>query len=288
MTSAPPFLNRVSAGVRKELLRASPEVLARAQEFLSRAGRPCVYFDSVRAADAPLRRGPIGRLLQKPVAAPRLPVLQSKFGGVPYLTAGEVPLMKDRRFLLQINLAEVPELPAPLPRTGLFCVDMVSSAPYYRWFGIRFHPDPAEALAAPPAGQVDSVGDYEASLRFMPGASYSSADWESVFADQDHRLQDAWSDCEYGIDNVTGGRPSSTREEPHRLGGYRTSVLEEDTFRPPDGYPPDIREYELLLRLPFDNTAGFGWGSNVPYILIHRDDLAAGRLERAFDAPANC
>lgn len=223
----------------------------------------------------------------KRVAAPQLPALRSKFGGMPYLTAADLPLMQDRKFLLQINLAEVPALPAPLPRAGLFSVDMKHSAPYWRWFGVRFYPEPSEAVAVVPPSPVRCVGNYEAAIRFMPGVSYPADEWGSVFADQDEELTDAWSDCESEIDNVIGGRSAASSDELHRLGGHSSLTLDETDLRPPDGYPQDPREYELLLRLPYDNAADFGWGSNVAYIFIHRDDLAAGRLDRAFDAPAN-
>jgi hypothetical protein len=287
MAFMPPFLTRVPERIRKVLVRASPEVLSRAEAFLVRSARPCVYFDSRRVDDLPLRRGLIGGLLNKPVAAPKLPLLQSKFGGTPYVTEADLPSMKGRRFLVQINFAEVPELPAPFPGAGLFCVDMVEGAPHGRWFGIRFYSDPSEPLAVRPATPVRCVGKYEAEIRFMPGVTYPPDEWEAIFADQEDELQEAWSECEFEIDNVTEGPADPSREEMHQLGGHRPWILEDSMFQPPDGYSKDVKEYELLLRLPFDNQAGFGWGSNVAYIVIHRDDLAAGRLERAFDVPAN-
>jgi hypothetical protein len=42
-----------------------------------------------------------------------------------------------------------------------------------------------------------------------------------------------------------------------------------------------------LLRLTFDHPAGFGWGSNCVYVLIHEADLAENRLDRAFVTRAN-
>lgn len=265
-------------------------MLARAQEFLSQRGRPCVYFESTRAADLPLQRSGLGRLLKRPIAAPRLPLLQSKFGGTPYVTANDGPAMKDRRFLLQINLAEVTNLPEPFPSRGLFSVDMVPpKLTNRRWFAIRFDPDPAEGRAVALPEPVACIGNYEASLRFLPGLSYEPSEWEAVFANQDDdALKDAWSDCEYELNTVIGAVPTDVGEERHRLGGHRTSVLNEDEDLPvPPGYSKDPRDYELLLWITYDNTADFGWGSNVAYVLIHRDDLAAGRLERAFDAPQN-
>jgi hypothetical protein len=70
MASPPAFLSRVPERIRKSLLRASPEVLSRAEAFLARSARPCVYFDSSRASALPMRHGLIGGLLKRPVAAP--------------------------------------------------------------------------------------------------------------------------------------------------------------------------------------------------------------------------
>jgi hypothetical protein len=114
--------------------------------------------------------------------------------------------MQDRRFLLQINLSEVPALPAPLPQAGLLCIDMKRSAPSWRWFGVRFYPELLEALAVVPTSVVRCVGNYEAAIHFIPGVSYSPDDWAWVFADQDDELRDAWSDCQSEIDNTTGGK----------------------------------------------------------------------------------
>jgi hypothetical protein len=280
------FLERVPERLRKVLVRATPEVLARAELFLAQAAAPCVYFQSARVSERPLRRGLVGRLLGKQVAEPKLPVLQSKFGGVPYVTAADLPLMKDRRFLLQINLAEVASLPQPLPRQGLFCVDMPASGRYFRWFAVRFYTEPSEALAVLPPTPIRCVGKYEAAMRFMPGMSYDADEWDTVFPDEDGDFQEAWAECNGEVDTMIGdARPS--RGALHCLSGHR-GVRDADTdLRPPDGYPPNQRDYEQLLRLDCDNGAGFAWGSNVVYIYIHRDDLAAGRLGRAFDTPAN-
>ena len=90
--------------------------------------------------------------------------------------------MKEHRFLVQINFAEVPELPDPIPRAGLFCVDLIGkSAPAWRWFGVRFYPAPSERLAARPSAPVPCVGKYEAEIRFMPGVSYSPDEWRRSF-----------------------------------------------------------------------------------------------------------
>jgi hypothetical protein len=43
----------------------------------------------------------------------------------------------------------------------------------------------------------------------------------------------------------------------------------------------------MLWRITFDNTAGFHWGSNWVYVIIHPDDLLAGRLDQAVVTGAN-
>ncbi|WAM26464.1 hypothetical protein [Myxococcus sp. NMCA1] len=42
-----------------------------------------------------------------------------------------------------------------------------------------------------------------------------------------------------------------------------------------------------LWRVTFDNTSGFHWGTNQAYVLLHHEDLAANRLERAVVTWAN-
>jgi Domain of unknown function (DUF1963) len=283
----PPFLNRVPERLRRTLSAAPLDAIARAESFLKSTARPCVYFDSKRTSDLPLQRGLVGRLLGRPTVTPQLPVLASKFGGQPYVTADEVSLLRKRRFLLQINFAEVPEIPESLPKKGILCVDLDPTAGVFRWFAIRYYAEVSDVQAAvvPP---TLCVGNYEAALRFIPGVSYPQGEtWESVLADEDDTVREAWAECQFEIDCVPQLGTPRWCLDAHRLGGYRTCGQDDDVFKPPTGYPTDIHEYELLLRVPFDNTADFGWGSNTAYIVIHRDDLAACRLERAFGAPAN-
>ena len=64
--------------------------------------------------------------------------------------------------------------------------------------------------------------------------------------------------------------------------GHRAAGLDDHrTFEAPEGRSDDIREYEMLLRLDFDTAADLSWGTNALYVVIHRDDLAAGQLDRA-------
>jgi uncharacterized protein YwqG len=288
VTSAIP-LPVIPEKLQNRLLAAGSEVLGRVESFLATSARPCVYFDSERVGELPLRHGVIGRLLKRPLATPQLPVLASKFGGRPYVPAVDVPLMRNRTFLLQINLEEVPELPAPIPQRGLLAVDMDPSTGIYRWVNVRYYPDPSEAQAAD-LGPTDCVGKYEAVLRYVPGLSYPEGEvWESVLAGGDAVTRELWDEWQFEIDGTPHIAQKRWRhsEEVHRIGGYRTCAQDDAPFEPPEGLPADIAQYELLLRISFDNTADFGWGSNTLYLVIHRDDLAAGRLERAFGAPAN-
>ena len=43
----------------------------------------------------------------------------------------------------------------------------------------------------------------------------------------------------------------------------------------------------MLWRITFDNVADFGWGTNWVYVIVHRDDLAEDRLDRALVTGAN-
>jgi hypothetical protein len=42
-----------------------------------------------------------------------------------------------------------------------------------------------------------------------------------------------------------------------------------------------------ITRLTYDHAADFHWGSNCLYVLIHRDDLHAQRLDRSVVRLAN-
>ena len=51
-------------------------------------------------------------------------------------------------------------------------------------------------------------------------------------------------------------------------------------FTAPAGLSADVSEYEMLLRLTFDNKADFGWGTNWIYVLVPKPDLARRDLSR--------
>ena len=58
-------------------------------------------------------------------------------------------------------------------------------------------------------------------------------------------------------------------------------------FTPPPGCSDDLASYECLLRLTFDNAAGFAWGTNWIYLLVPREDLERGDLSRVVPTGAN-
>lgn len=48
-----------------------------------------------------------------------------------------------------------------------------------------------------------------------------------------------------------------------------------------------IRDYRLVWRISYDNPAGFAWGTNWLYAILHQDDLRAGAFERTVVISAN-
>jgi hypothetical protein len=126
--------------------------------------RPCVYFRSKRIADAPLRRGWLGRVLGGKAAEPKLPSTASKFGGIPY-TEGEED-WNGWRFLGQLDLSEAGKLLPRYSLSGLLRIDS-SDAPLSEGFRVRWFPEPTESKAHPV--EVISVGKWEAAHEFHAG-----------------------------------------------------------------------------------------------------------------------
>lgn len=76
--------------------------------------------------------------------------------------------------------------------------------------------------------------------------------------------------------------------EHHRKLGHKSSGIDEHYgFEPPPGCSGDIADYECLLRVTFDNESGFQWGTNWLYLIVPRNDLAAGQLGRSVVTGAN-
>jgi hypothetical protein len=230
--------------------------------------RPCVAITSRRVAPHPLQRGLLGRLLRRQTSPPALDVLASKFGGTPYSEEPEDP---DRYlFVGQFDLAQATAvLPADHPKlTGLLRVDCERN-PGDNLLRVRWFPQPSAERAVPVTTR--STGAWEARHDFR--LAWSLPEGKAL-----DELWPEWSDYEEGYpagynDYGDGG--------VHTLLGHKSSGLDE-----PYNFP-DIAAYESLLRLPFDNTAGFHWGSNCVYIVVPRDDLARGDLTRATAVIAN-
>jgi hypothetical protein len=84
------------------------------------------------------------------------------------------------------------------------------------------------------------------------------------------------------------GYNADGNDDFHRMLGHKNCGLDEHYgFEPPLGCTDDIEDYELLLRLTYDNTAGFHWGTNWMYLLVPTEDLSRGDLDRIVVTGAN-
>lgn len=87
-----------------------------------------------------------------------------------------------------------------------------------------------------------------------------------------------------GVDEDDG----RSRSELHRLFGHLSEALEEHYgFEAPPGRPSSIEHYEQVWRITHDPAADFHWGTNWVYVLIHKEDLRDGRLDKAVVTGAN-
>jgi uncharacterized protein YwqG len=239
-------------------------------------------FDSARASHTPLRGKLVDRLIGRTVPTIVLPPTASKFGGIPYLEYPEERL--DGRFVGQINFGEVTEallsseaaIPEGMPSKGLLALDLIEPISAGR---IRWYPDPADDKSVQ-ARRIDWVAKYEARPRFRASQSLRGLEWFDGIHDDDE-LWNFMNDLEVeGVDEDA--------HRGHKLFGHANESLNEHYgFVPAPGRSDSIREYRLLWRIDFDNEAGFAWGSNWLYVIIHRDDLATGALDRAVLTSAN-
>jgi hypothetical protein len=267
--------------VRKDLNDHRPGLAEETEQRLAAKVRPCVAITTQRVSPDPLRRGALTRLLGARVAAPALGPLESKFGGSPYCEAEED--WQRSAFLGQIDLAQATSvLPSSASElSGLLRIDRnrntsISTGLRVRWFP---HPDASRAKQVTPA----SVGDWETRLVFalawtLPEGNALEALWPL-------REGPAWYDYDRFF---PAGYNEDGSDAFHRLLGHKSAGLDEHYgFVPPPGCSDDIDTYEPLLRLDFDNNAGFSWGSNVVYLLVPGDDLARGDLSRTVVTGAN-
>lgn len=265
--------------LRAKLAAHGQAAVTRVEAALSTAPRRCVYVESERVSDTPLRRGPLGRLFGLGVAQPVLGPLASKLGGVPY---DEGDAQWDAwQFLGQINFADVGDPPEGCPKRGILAIDL-STDPRHGGLRTRWYPRPSEKRAVrnePVAG----AAWWEARLQFRPGWSLrDDPRWLDLVPRDDEKLAKAWE--EWSPD----GYDEDADDDCHRILGHRPKVLEENYgFEPAPGRTESIDEYEMLLRITFDKAADLGWGSNRIYVIIHRDDLARGDLQHARITGAN-
>lgn len=271
----------VPADLRRLLQSRSSELVARVERFLAEAARRCTYLRTERVAGSPLRPSLLHRLLGHRPAAPLLPILDSKFGGVPYVEEANLP-WEGFRFLGQINLAQIEDPPPLLHRHGLFALDVGTEGLSSGAFRVRWYPAPSEQHSRSSA-LPRCVGRWETRMRFSPGWSLPGGEaWNAPLPADDDELLRAWN----------GWRPEGFLEDEqhpaHRLLGHRSAGLDEPYgFEPPPGHGGAIGDYEMLWRITFDNPSGFHWGSNWLYVLVHHEDLVAGRLDRAVVTGAN-
>lgn len=266
--------------LEKLLSKRSPH-LAKAISRVVNDVRPCVQLETTRVTSIPQRGSWLDRLTRKPPPQPKLSVVTSKFGGLPYAESADD--LEGAMFLGQINFAEACAalslegfpIPDGMPRSGLLAFDI----PAGETGRTRWYPEPSELRAArsPGSGQV---AKYEASIRFRGSWSLRGLDWFDAVPKDDDELWDYLNDLEIdGVDPETPG---------HKLFGHANEALNEHYgLRPVPGRSDDIRDYALIWRIDYDNQAGFAWGTNWLYVVIHKDDLARGAFENAIVTGAN-
>ena len=244
--------------------------------------RPCVYVRSVRTSEVPLRRSFLGKKLGAKVARPLLAATASKFGGQPYAEKEED--WRDRRFLGQIDLAEASANIPGLSLRGILRLDLPrDSRSSQELLAVTWFNEPAGSRAVEQF-DVESFGKWETRLEFSPGWSlpHSDREWFSLLPKELDGLWDFWNDWQPEGFNEDDG------DDFHRMLGWPSEGLEEHYgFRAPAGCTDNIQDYEMLLRLTYDNQAGFGWGTNWVYVLVPRDDFGHGDLSRAVVTGAN-
>lgn len=252
-----------------------------ADEFEQRMrtlARPCIAVTSRRVANAPLRRSPLAKLFGARTSPPVLDVVVSKFGGTPYCDSVED--WREHAFLGQILLSEATAvLPEEAPRLrGLLRLDVSREGR----FRVRWFPEPSETRAVTPTPLPISIATWETRLVFA----------QSWTLPEGNELEALWPLRDVALYEYEKFDPPGYHtdgfDEHHRMLGHKSSGLDEHYgFEPPPGCSGNIADYESLLRLTFDNEAGFQWGTNWIYLLVPRADLAAGELGRIVVTGAN-
>lgn len=209
--------------------------------------------------------------------------MASKFGGLPYVE--DAVDFERTRFIGQINFAEVRSalaregFPAPrgLPDAGILAVDLVANSLNGR---VRWYAAPAETKAGNLV-RVPCVAKYEAAIGFRGSWSLRGLEWFDAVPKGDDELWECMNDLDIpGVDE--------DNHDGHKLFGHPNEALNEHYgFAEAPKRSDSIREYELLWRIDFDNQAGFAWGTNWLYVVIHRNELARGAFENAVVIAAN-
>jgi hypothetical protein len=244
--------------------------------------RPCSQLRTERVGIKPMRGTAFDRLLGRPPPVPVLPAAASKFGGRPYFEReGE---LEGGRFLGQVNFADAAlalakqqfPLPAGMPEAGLLAVDLVpgSLAGRTRWY-------PAPQARDLAAVDIDVVAKYEAAIDFAGSWSLQGLDWFDAVPEGDDELWAYMNELEIAGVDVDA-------RQGHKLFGHSNHALNEHYgIVPVAGRSDSIRDYALIWRIDYDQPAGFSWGTNWLYVVIHRDDLARGAFENAILTGAN-
>jgi len=270
------------------LARRPPDVAERIRRIVTDV-RPCVMARSARVGTTPLRGTWGSRLLGKTAPPPALSPVTSKFGGRTY--AEDASEIRHGRFLGQIDFSEAKAalsaerfpIPDGMPDQGLLAIDMLDGA-LQAEEGVfqartRWYPTP-DAGKCCDTSRMRSYGRFEAGIRYAGGWSLHGLEWYAAVPEQDDELWDFMNSLEFpGIDED---------DRCHRLFGHMNEVLNEHDgcIRAP-GRSASIRDYRLVWRINFDNQAGFAWGTNWLYAIIHRDDLLAGAFENVIVTVAN-
>ncbi len=278
-TTPPPL--RFPDPVRDDLNAHRAGLAEETEQMMASHVRPCVAITAHRVSK-PIRRNLFARLFGAHEATkPLLGATESKFGGTPYCETEEE--WNEHAFLGQIDLAcATAALPASSVRlTGLLRIDLrLSSSGENEDFRVRWFREPSADRAV--ATTASSVGDWETQLDFR--LAWTLPEGEALEALWPLR-EPHW--CEYE-EFFPKGYNADGRNEFHRMLGHKPSALDEHYgWCPPTGCSDDIASYECLLRLIFDNAAGFSWGSNAIYLLVPREDLARADLSRIVVTAAN-
>lgn len=203
----------------------------------------------------------------------------SKFGGMPF---SAINISKGSLFVGQINFGAIPFALPHAPREGLLeiYVDPTPADRTPHGFRLRWHARPEEAESSSWRAPPQSFGSYEAEMVMVQGYSLPFGErWASAVSSyNDAELTTEWENfapAHYNDDLYRG--------DCHRLFGHRTPGAElAEGLGGERGIADRLHQFEVIMRLVADREADFAWAGKTMYVMIDRDDLARGRMERAF------